>query len=158
MMHQQKITFGLVLLMMLSGCVPQTEPGQGVEVGFSKFGTLDRTETGFLMEGNVTIGGGGSRLDAYDNVTVHLYSGDGTRLLSRSVGTLNGSLYVSLQTKNQPHYVIVDSPDFWLEPRITVRYYVWSSEHGKYGVEDATTTDDFPVEVPTNESQADSAK
>lgn len=137
----------LVLLAVTSGCVlPRTEPGYGVDIGFS--GDIERQSGAFEMNGSLTVGGGNAKLDAYRNVSVFLYSNDTTLIGEEEIGVLEGRTAVDIRSQRQPQYVIINSPDFWEEPQIEVDYYVWSDEHQKYGIHEASSRDEFPIELP----------
>lgn len=146
-MAKSAIPLIVLLLIVTAGCV-RTEPGRGGEVGF--YGTMNATESGFVMDGQITLGGGIPKQDEFENVTVYLFTENGTLIRSHRAGTLTGLLNVSLTTSRTPHYVVINSPDFWEEPRFSVRYYQFMEEKGprEYGIHYAYSRQDLPVEIP----------
>lgn len=146
-MAKSAIPFIVILLIVTAGCV-RTEPGRGGEVGF--YGTMNATESGFVMDGQTTLGGGIPKQDEFENVTVYLFTENGTLIRSHRAGTLTGLLNVSLTTSRTPHYVVIDSPDFWTEPRFTVEYYERSQRDipRDYGEHNAYARADFPISIP----------
>lgn len=144
MVRKGFVRIGLAILLLTAGCV-RNEPGSGGEVGF--YGTMNVSDSRFVMAGQITLGGGTTNQDEFDNVTVYLFTKNGTLLRTHPAGTLTGLLNVSIASDRVPHYVIIDSPDFWRENRITVRYYyrLGPNRDRDYGVRDARSVADYPV-------------
>lgn len=140
----------VVLLIAISGC-PQ---GTGGEIDFE--GEINATEDGFRLDGEVS--NSGLTAPVHRNVTLYLYTPNGTVIAVDELGTLNesNSLGVSMRTERVPKYVVINSPDFWQhEGSISVDYYVhdedWQDEpYGAYVPRSIDSKDEFPVTVPPN--------
>lgn len=137
---------GLAILLFTAGCIGN-EPGPGGEVGF--YGDMSVSDSRFVMDGQITLGGGTTNQDEFDNVTIYLFTKNGTLIQAHRAGTLTGLLNVSIASDQVPYYVIINSPDFWQENRITVRYYyrLESDTNRDYGVRDARSMTDYPVRI-----------
>lgn len=140
------IQIGLVVLLLTAGCL-RSEPGPGGEVGF--YGEMNVSDSQYVMDGQITLGGGTTSQDAFDNVTIYLFTENGTLIETHRAGTLTGLLNVSIVSNRIPYYVIIDSPEFWEESQITVRYYyrLRSNMTRDYGVRDARSVADYPVPI-----------
>lgn len=134
-------------LLLTAGCL-RTEPGRGADVGFR--GTMNATDSKFVVDGRVTLGGGVPEQDVFHDVTIYFFAENGSLLDSHRVGNLTGFVEVSTTTERVPYYVVINSPDFWEEPRIVVSYYYRVGRDGDrdYAPRDARSKDDFPVTLP----------
>lgn len=135
------------LLLLTAGCI-RTEPGRGADVGFR--GTMNATDSQFIMDGRVTLGGGIPKQDVFQDVTIFFFAENGSFIDSRPVGNLSGFVNVSVTIDRVPYYVVINSPDFWEEPRIVVSYYyrVGTGSDRDYAPKDAHSKEGFPVTLP----------
>lgn len=138
----------VVLLVALSGC-PEGDSGGNIEIN----GDMDATEQGFHLNGMVV--NSGLSEPTHQDVTVSLYTSNGTIIASENLGSLSedNSLDVTMQTDRIPEYVIINSPDFWQYQNIDLTYYEhdedWQGEpHGAYVPRTISSKDEFPVQVP----------
>ena len=130
------------LLITLAGC-PGVEPGPGTNVGFS--GKFAITEAGFEMEGKIAETPGTAGFHEFRNVSVQLYTKNGTLIRSFQIGTLNWSTNVSITSKQVPYYVIITSPEFWEVDNIGVDYYE-RTEDDLYIQRIASSKSELPVQ------------
>lgn len=138
------IIYCSIFMLLIAGCA-YVPSGDEVNVGFT--GSLNASSSSFSMEGNITVGGGIPDRQTYRDMTVNLFSEDGDLLLTKKLGNLRtdaGRLDVSIAIQSVPHYVIIESPDFWQEP-MQVEYYVRMDSN--YSVEYATARDELPAEI-----------
>lgn len=137
------ICIALIILVLLAGCayVPQ---GDTTEISF--YGEMNRTESGFEINGSIMAGGGIPERDVYRGVSITLYSANGELLCREPVGqlTVGAGLQVTFSTQKQPKYVTVESRDFWKEP-MEVDYHVYNSGEELYFLEEAPSKDDLPA-------------
>jgi len=95
----------LIVTALTAGC---GQP-QG-DIGFS--GEINITEEEFEMTGEIVDGTGPE--NTYENVTVFLYSADGTLIEQKEIGTFSRSSEpFSIRSQEVPEYIIIDSPTFW---------------------------------------------
>lgn len=130
----------LVSSVLVAGCVPR---GDAVRIEFD--GTINRTSAGFHMQGVVDTSGGIPDRDIYRDLSVNLYSKNGTLLYQESIGDLEADspgLDVSISTDIHPKYVIISSKDFYRE-RMAVEYYEWRGD--EYVIQYANARSDLPV-------------
>lgn len=132
----------LVTTVLLSGCV--TFP-QGEEVQINYYGSINSSDDGFRMDGELLSEGGIPDQSTFKNVTVTLYSQNGEQLYSEDLGSLganHGNISISITTSEIPHYVIFESDDFWKE-RIEVEHY--ERRDSRYDIREVTSIDELPV-------------
>lgn len=98
---------------LAAGCL-RTEPGRAADVGFR--GTMNATDSKFVMDGRVTLGGGVPEQDVFHDVIIYFFAENGSLVDSHRVGNLTGFVEVSTTTERPPYYVVINSPDFWEEP------------------------------------------
>lgn len=102
------------------------------------------------MDGQVIMGGALPDQDVFRDVTIYLFSENGTLIRSHVAGDLRRPLNVTLTTDQIPHYVIIDSSDFWTEDDINVRYYLCIDVNRSedYGQSEVQSRDGVPVSFP----------
>lgn len=141
----------IVSIVALSGCPTD---GSGGNVGIS--GDLNATEDGFYLDGRV--GHTGLVEPTYHNVTLYLYTANGSVIAAEHLGTVSesNSLSVEIRTNRIPKYVIINSPEFWEGSTADVNYYKYVehviSPDGTYSEQMIGSKDEFPVAVPPNET------
>lgn len=139
----------IVLLVTISGC-PEGDSGGNIDIN----GNMTATEQGFRLDGKVVNSGLVEPM--HTNITVYLYTANGSVIESERIGSLNGSgdrLNVTMQNERIPEYVILNSPTFWQYNNIDLTYYEldedWPGESiGAYVPRTIGSKDEFPVEVP----------
>lgn len=133
-------------LVPTAGCAG-TIPGEGVSIIFS--GDVKASESGFQMEGQVSVGSGVSENKTLDSIAVELYTANGDLIYREPIGQMDapyGKVNVSITSVEQPEYIIFTSPDFWEDPVEDVEYYKRYNET-HYEVGYATNKDDLPQAV-----------
>lgn len=83
----------------------------------------------------------------YRDVSVNLYSKNGTKILSKRIGDLNesgGGLNVSISTNKIPYYITFESPDFWVD-NLQVNYYE-KVDQFEYAVRTVDSKEELPPE------------
>lgn len=118
----------VILLALLVGCA-RYPSGPEVHVGY--YGSVSATDSGFVMEGYLQLGGGIAEQDHYRGVTLIVLSESGEELYSENLGELDAegrmNVSVRLNLSTRPHYVVFTSRDFWQED-LTVDYFEWSGD------------------------------
>ena len=138
----KSLWFGLMITIgLLAGCgyLPR---GDTVHVNY--YGTIEESSE-FRMDGYLASEGGSPERDAFSNITIRLYTAEGSLISSHDLGELSadhGRLNVSVTEDTVPTYVVFTSPDFWTEP-MSVPYYI--KEDGEYVLHEATSRDEMPV-------------
>jgi len=138
----------LLVLVAVTGCgytYDETSDVQGSEIVFN--GDFNRTGN-FTMNGYVEEAGFGN--GTFRNVTIYLYTENETLIKAVSVGRFVGRQKdVSISSTSIPTYVIIDSPDFWTQPR-TVSYYEWYEDQrrSQYRERDVVNRTELPVNLP----------
>jgi len=107
-------------------------------------GEINATADGFHLNGDI-INGGEGEAPEYQNVTVSLYTEDGTLIDSTTVGSVVRRTNVSMRTETIPQYVIIHSPEFWDARNIEVDYYELGA-NGRYRTRPITSQDELPVQ------------
>jgi len=136
----------VVLLVAVSGC----PSGTGGNIAIS--GNITATDGEFHLNG--TVAHTGYTRPTHQNITMYLYTGDGSVIASKSVGTLEETdeLAVQMHTDRVPKYIIINSPDFWTHDDISVKYYEFVKDSlapdGIYSSRNVGSKDEFPVPVP----------
>lgn len=136
------IIFLLISAVLLSGCA--TFP-RGEEVQINYYGSINSSDDGFRMNGELLAEGGIPEQDTFHDVTVALYSQNGVQLYSEELGSLKanqGNISISISISEIPHYVVFDSDDFWKE-RIEVEYY--ERQDGEYRIREVTSKAELPM-------------
>jgi len=141
-MKKQLAVAGVLCVLALSGCVIFDSTTHIISI----VGEINATDDGFRLDGEVINSGQGDPQE-YQNVTVSLYTGDGTLIESTNAGSLVRRTNVSMQTETIPQYVIIHSPDFWDAQNIEIDYYVLT-ENNYYDGETVTSKDELPVQPP----------
>lgn len=139
-MHKITPTLCLVVLLLTAGCV-YSDPGRGRDLSFS--GTMRANGSEFTMKGTFGVSTDTSAIGSYPNVTVYLLSKEKNVIYEKDVGTLDGTLNISIQTSNVPYYVVIDSPSFWTKDGIRVAYYT-KMENGRYRTHFASSHEELP--------------
>lgn len=80
------------------------------------------------MLGPIVEEPGTAGFHSFDDVGVYLYTENRDLIDSQAIGTLNESVSVSISSQEIPHYVIIDSPDFWRVRGVQVTYYQLADE------------------------------
>lgn len=139
---------GVVIAGILAGCV--TVP-KGEEVDIHYDGSINGANEEFRMDGYVSSGGGIPDQETYRNISIKLYSKDGTLLCEDDVGTLQAHdrRNVSVTADIVPEYVIITSPDFWDE-QVEVDYFQRNPNREGYDREEATSKEDLPVSMDSS--------
>jgi len=146
--HKTLTTVLLLLVVVTAGCgdtydeTTEPEPSDIIFIG-------DFNRTGnFTMDGHIEENGFGN--GTFRNVTIYLYTENGTLLKAVSVGRFAGRTKdVSISSTSIPTYVIIDSPDFWTQPR-GVEYYEWweGPRRSQYRGHDIANRSELPVDLP----------
>lgn len=141
---RQFLLLMLVINVVTAGCV-RTEPGVGVSFEFE--GSVNPAPSGFGMKGYVEVDGGIPPQETYRDVTVCLYSSNGTLQDRERLGDLTAAeqLNVSASKSYTPHYIIIDSTDLD-KPNIGSEYYRLIEEDNYYRGHLVASSDGFPVE------------
>lgn len=137
--------FGAALTILFTPLSAGCTFPRGEEVSVSLDVTVREADSGFEASGVVSTGGGIPEQETFENVAVVLYDGDGEKITSEAVGRLDasgGEASFSISAAEQPHYISVESEDFWQE-QITVDYFVLVDDG--YRLERATERSDLPV-------------
>lgn len=139
----QRVTVAIIacIFVFTPGCgyVPR---GDEIHVGFD--GSFDVSESEFKMEGTLHTGGGAPEQDRFRDVTVKLYTKDGSLIYSENLGdwqVRQKRLNVSIETDKVPHYVVIESEDFWDE-KVQVEYFV--RKDSDYAIEYASSKSELP--------------
>jgi len=137
----------LLVLVAVAGCgntYDETTESEPSDIVFN--GEFNRTEN-FTMDGSLSEGGFGN--GTFRNVTIYLYTENETLIKAVSVGRFVGRQKdVSISSTSIPTYVIIDSPDFWTQPR-SVTYYEWLGEQQNlYWERSVGNRTELPVNLP----------
>jgi len=120
------IVVGFLLLSLLSGCY--TEPGEGTSIDID--GHPNATNGTFSWNGHMELGGGIPPQGKYEDISVELYTRNGTLLHKERLGTIGNQstrLNISITLSRLPYYVFVDSSDIW-DGETGIPYYVRSED------------------------------
>lgn len=110
------------------------------------------SESEFQLRGELVADGGKLNKELYRDVSILLYSGEGSVICSHRVGDWKGNRReVSFSTETIPTYVILYSPDFWQEPMV-VDYFFYDSEREVFVSETASSRDELPVDETHTEA------
>jgi len=137
-MRKQLTVVGVLCVLALSGCTIFGPPHV-----ISIVGEINATDDGFRLDGEVT--GGRGDAGEFRNVTVSLYTENGTLIDSTNVDSLVGRTNVSMRTETIPQYVIIHSPEFWDTQNVDVYYYELGAD-GYYSETPATSKEELPVQ------------
>ncbi|WP_436932719.1 hypothetical protein [Halosimplex halobium] len=137
-------------LVLIAGCLTN---GSGGGVGIT--GNITATGEGFYLNG--TVEHTGMTDPTFEDVSVYLYTANGSVIRSEYLGTMDETgLEVRLRASQIPKYVIVDSPDIWADSGIGAYYYEYVEDsqapNGIYAERGAGSREEFPVTVPPNTS------
>ncbi|WP_152436536.1 hypothetical protein [Halosimplex carlsbadense] len=140
-----------ILLLVVAGSVAISGCPAGNSDGSINFsGELKATESQFALDAAVVNTGYADTV--YRNVSVSLFTTNGTVIESVSIGELRRSTDVSMMSNRIPEYVIRHSPDFWTDGNIDVSYYEFvrdsQAPDGIYTERSVSNETDFPVVVP----------
>lgn len=139
------LAFGMASLCLLSGCSLFGQP----EV-INYVGEMETADEQFRMDGDLVNSSPGDA-PTFRNVTVYLYTENGTMIESKRIGSLQRRTNVSLRSHTVPEYVIFNSPDFWeaggITGGISVSYYE-KNERGNYTERNAGSRSELPVQIP----------
>jgi len=126
----------LFLSVAISGC---TRP----EITITFHGEWETSENNFSMRGTIEDEAA-AEPNRFANVTVYLFSSNGTILNSTDLGTIDGeSSEFSLSSEKSPKYVIIYSQDF-----AGGAFDYWErTGDGGYTVYSASTEEDLPVNL-----------
>ena len=145
----------ITVLLALSGCAE----GGGGEIAITG-SQINATDSRFAL--NSTVGYASLIRPTYHNLTVYLFTANGTVIAAEHIGTLKEGQHprVTMQTDQIPKYVIVNSPEFWEYDEIGVWYWknIDSPDHPNviYGERVVSSREEFPVEVLPNSTDANS--
>lgn len=140
LMHRS-IPILLSVLAALAGC---GVGGTNDVIGIT--GQLNSSDNGFSLDGTVENSGFDNDPPTYHNVTVYLFTSNGTIITAKSVGDLRYSTGVQINTTSVPQYVIPYSSDFWSHGDLALDYYSLSKS-GQYVQETATEMQDLPTNI-----------
>ncbi|WP_459191968.1 hypothetical protein [Halosimplex sp. J119] len=140
-----------ILLLVVAGSIAISGCPAGDSGGSINFsGELNATESQFTLSGEVTNTGYTDTV--YRNVSVYLFTANGTVIDSENIGELGRSTAVSMTTNRTPKHVIVHSPSFWADENIDVSYYEFvkdsQSPDGIYTERSVSNETELPVVVP----------
>lgn len=127
-----------ILSLIFTGCVAPpfgvSTPSQSNQatrydaIGF--LGEIRATESKFILDGQLLgCSSDGVGPERCENVSIELFSKNGTHLYSYRVGVLEARRNVSFTTLVIPFYVIIQSPDFWGHEQTSVDYYERWNDH-----------------------------
>lgn len=143
-MKQPLLVITVAVFVTMAGCPGQT-PAGGI---ITHSGDKIVTDGEFYLDGEVMNTGYAS--PEYANVTIYLYAEDGTLIKSQSIGTVERSTNVTMQSGRVPKYIIIDSPNFW-KYDIQVDYWEYNESTGEYLPRSVASRNEFPVEHPQKE-------
>lgn len=140
----------LVLASVLAGCAFVDYP-ETADVKFD--GDFETNGSTFTMTGTVFPDGHVlNRSDVFHNVSIGLYTENGTKLCNQPIGDLRvygGTANVSLSWHAIPHYVTIESPEFWTKD-MDVETYANTYENrggGKWREIGVSSPGGYPVET-----------
>ncbi len=90
------------------------------------------------------------------DVTLYLYGENGSVITSKCLGTVNEStdVPITMNARQTPKYIIINSQDFWRFDTISVNYYELTQSSrqpdGIYSEHTVGSKEEFPVTVPPN--------
>jgi len=148
------VAVGCLLVMpLLAGCgtVPR---GEVVQVTY--LGSINASNGTFQMNGELSTGGGVPDREVYRNVTVQLYTNDGTRLCGVTVGDLtanHGQRNVSVEASTLPEFVVITSPDFW-HGKMEANYFQREADKNGYERQPVYSREGLPVSVDDTKMEA----
>ncbi|WP_152436535.1 hypothetical protein [Halosimplex carlsbadense] len=136
----------MAITVVVSGC-PTNLPSGGY-VTFN--GEMNATAQGFTLNGTIENQGQGD-VPTFRNVTVYLYTTNGSLVASKSVGELSRRTGVSMDTTAIPEFVVFDSPDFWDTESIQVDYYEYVNESERdYTIRSVGSREQLPPDSDHN--------
>ncbi|MFD1514162.1 hypothetical protein [Halomarina rubra] len=138
------LTMLLVLLFVVVSGVPWWYEGWNTPDTIAYNGNFSTENGDFSLNGTISNNKIQSDPPTYHNVSVYLYSESGRLLGTTDVGTLEYSANVSITTDERPHYIIIDTPDFWESSNVDVSYYK-AEPTGEYTERGVTARADLPV-------------
>jgi len=115
----------------------------GTDIEFD--GRLTMADNQFQVDG--TIRNSPKSETEIGNISVYVYSDEGTLIKQHPIGALNSKVNVSITVSSPPKYVIFDSPDFWSRSGVEVLYYYKTSMYdgqSNYQSEWVNSKSDFP--------------
>lgn len=138
----------VVVVLATSGCM-RVEPGPNAPTIINFYGEMNATDSGFTMDGQILMGGALPDQEVFEDVTVYLFTENGTLIKSHVAGDLSKPVNVTITAEKTPYYVIVDSPDFWSESHIKVEYYrrLDSNVNRDFGEVEIRSRDEYPVQI-----------
>lgn len=148
MIRESVVVIILTGLLLTTGCI-RVEPGPDAPTIINFYGDMNATDSGFTMDGQILVGGALPDQEVFEDVTVYLFTENGTLIESHDAGDLSKPVNVTITAERTPYYVIVDSPDFWLENHIKVEYYqrLDSTVNRDYGEVEIRSRDGYPVRI-----------
>lgn len=150
------LILAIVLTSSISGCV-MVPKGEEVEVLY--VGSINASNGSFQMDGFVSTGGGIPDRGTYRDVSIQLYTEDGTVLCGTEVGDLEAShsrRNVSVTASVVPEYVILTSPDFWNED-VKVDYFQQDSNMEDYDRNYVGSKSELPISIAQSDGEPCSA-
>ncbi|NLV11812.1 hypothetical protein [Haloarcula argentinensis] len=136
----------VAIAVVVSGCLSGDSGGS---INFS--GDLNTTDSSFRLDGKVVNSGYADV--THRNVSVYLFTANGSIINSTHIGTLQRSADVTLTADRIPKYVIFNAPSFWEYDEIDVSYYEFvkdsESPNGIYTERSVSSESEFPVNVTT---------
>jgi hypothetical protein len=139
----------LFVSIVTGGCIfgPDADPSIIV---FS--GELNATSDRFVMDGEIEVGGPPAENDTFTGVTVCFVGPNGTMIHQtppRTMGPDDLELNYSVTLDRHPTYVVINSPSFWDDDNIVVRYYERERVEGKWTYRSQTAEAEIDLPGPT---------
>lgn len=144
------ILFVLVMSFAIAGCM-QTEPPGDRTVGLEYGEVVNESVDGYIFSTDVYAVAHRTDNNTYNNVTIVFHERNGDVLNSTKLSSLTTGERkpIKIYLSKKPHFVTIQSPDFWKDEDIHV-YGLVHKENGIYIEYGITEKDRLPPKISSD--------